>query len=297
MFWQKKSAPRRKIKSSRIPLWLWRALLLGCLLIALDAFYLAIRLPNWDLYAEGPIKKSSFIERYESSRADNTDWPALSWKPVPISNMPKHLIRAVVIAEDSRFFSHKGFDTEAIQDAIEYDLAKRRFVYGGSTLSQQTVKNLFFSSSRNPLRKLHEIVFTYSMEQHLQKRRIIETYLNIAEFGRGIYGVEAAAQRYFHKPISAVSENEALELAATLPGPVLNNPASRTRFFLRHKRTIERHYATVARTPTEPKQRISPQESRPPPAVEPDLPQPDLPEPDLLEPDRLEPAPIESSTE
>ncbi len=256
MFWRKKPTRRTAKKPSRITLWLWRALLCGFLLIALDAFYLAIRLPNWDSYADGPIKKSRFIERYEAERAEHKDWPTLSWKPVPLSSMPGHLIRIVVIAEDSRFFSHSGVDTEAIQDAIEHGLAKKRFVYGGSTLSQQTVKNLFFSASRNPLRKIHEIVFAYSMERHLKKRRIIETYLNIAEFGRGIYGVAAAAQHYFHKPVSALSAAEAIELAATLPGPVQHNPASRTRFFLRHKQTVERHYAATLRpvptTPTAP---------------------------------------------
>jgi len=255
MFWQKKSARRSAKKYSRSKLWLWRAALLGWLLVALDAFYLAIRLPNWDHYADGPIQKSRFIERYETERADNKDWPPLSWKPVPLSSMPRHLIRAVVVAEDSRFFSHSGFDTEAIQDAIEYDFAKRRFAYGGSTLSQQTVKNLFFSGSRNPLRKLNEIVFTYSMEHHLKKRRIIEIYLNIAEFGRGVYGVEAAAQRYFHKPVSAVNTAEAIELAATLPGPVQHNPASRTRFFLHHKHTIERHLGPVSIAPAKPPER------------------------------------------
>lgn len=252
IFWKKKPARRPAKQKSRITLWLWRMLLLGFFLIALDAFYLALRLPTWDDYASGPIKKSSFIARYEAERAANKDWPALMWKPVPLSVIPRHLMRAVIVAEDSRFYAHNGFDTEALQDALEHDLAKRRFVYGGSTLSQQTVKNLFFSASRNPLRKLHELVFTYSMEQHLKKRRIIEIYLNIAEFGRGIYGVEAAAQRYFHKPVSAVSENEAIELAATLPGPVNNNPAARTRFFLRHKRTIERHYGAAAVAPVKP---------------------------------------------
>lgn len=246
MFWRKKFTRRSEKKSSRLTLWLWRAVLFGFLLIALDAFYLAARLPNWEAYAQGPIKKSSFMERYEAERAKHKDWPALSWKPVPLSSVPKHLIRAVLVAEDSRFFSHNGIDPKAIQDALEYGFAKKRFVYGASTLSQQTVKNLFFSPSRNPLRKLHELVFTYSMEQHLKKRRILETYLNIAEFGRGIYGVEAAARHYFRKPVNAVSEEQAIELAATLPGPVKHNPASRTRFFLSHKRTIARHYGPLA---------------------------------------------------
>jgi len=287
MFWRKKSARRSAKKYSRSTLWVWRAVLFGFLLIALDAFYLAIRLPNWDDYSDGPIKKSRFIERYEVERADNKDWPALSWKPVPLSSMPMHLIRAVVVAEDSRFYSHKGFDTEAIQDAIEYDLAKRRFAYGGSTLSQQTVKNLFFSGSRNPLRKIHEIVFTYSMEQHLKKRRIIEIYLNIAEFGRGIYGVEAAAQRYFHKPVSAISAAEAIELAATLPGPVQHNPASRTRFFLHHKRTVEHHYAPVSIAPAKPAERGG---RDTPPATPPDEMQTS---PDEMQPQPGEPGPIE----
>ncbi|MBI3774179.1 MAG: monofunctional biosynthetic peptidoglycan transglycosylase [Gammaproteobacteria bacterium] len=270
MFWRKKSARRPAKQKSSITLWLWRAVLFGFLLVALDVFYLAIRLPAWNDYAEGPIKKSRFIERYETERAENKEWPALMWRPVPIAAMPRYLIRAVIIAEDSRFYSHNGFDTEAIQDALEHDLAKRRFIYGGSTLSQQTVKNMFFSASRNPLRKLHELVFTYSMEQHLKKRRIMEIYLNIAEFGRGIFGVEAAAQRYFHKPVNAISENEAIELAATLPGPVLHNPATRTRFFLRHKQTIERHYASVTPTPAKP---AGPSQRNTPPALPADVPQ------------------------
>lgn len=278
MFWRKKSARRSEKKSSRLTLWLWRVVLFGFLLIALDAFYLAVRLPDWEAYAQGPIKKSSFIERYEAERAGHKDWPALSWKPVPLSSVPKHLIRAVVVAEDSRFFSHSGIDTDAIQDALEYGFAKKRFVYGASTLSQQTVKNLFFSPSRNPLRKVHELVFTYSMEQYLKKRRILEIYLNIAEFGRGIYGVEAAARHYFRKPVSAVSEDQAIELAATLPGPVKHNPASRSRFFLRHKRTIARHYGPVAPifvAPAKPSDQVEPPPVTPPveepaPSGEPD---------------------------
>lgn len=237
MFWKKKS----KKKTHAAPWWpVVLAVIL--LMMALDSFYLAVRLPNWDEYATGPIQKSRFIEHYEEQRVDHPEWPALQWKPVPLAAIPRHLIRAAVVAEDSRFFVHSGFDAEAWQDAMEHNLAKGRFIYGGSTISQQTVKNLFFSPSRNPLRKWHEIIFTYSMEGHLKKRRIIEMYLNVAEFGRGIYGVEAAARHYFHKPAGEISVDEAIELAATLPGPVKHNPGSRTRFFQRHKRTVARHY-------------------------------------------------------
>lgn len=212
-------------------------------LILLDALYLWFKWPDWQHYAGGPIQKSGFIERYEKERENNKDWPALRWRPVALNAIPKHVIRAVIVAEDARFYQHDGFDVDAFQDAMEHNMAKQRMVYGGSTISQQTTKNMFLGPSRNPLRKWHEIVLTYGMEKYLQKRRIIEMYLNIAEFGRGVYGVEAAAQYYWGKPIGAVTEDEAVELATTLPAPVNHNPKTRTRFFLRHKRTIARHMA------------------------------------------------------
>lgn len=239
MFWNKKKSKKKSPAAQWWPL----PLAVFLLMLSLDSFYLAVRLPNWNEYATGPIKKSRFIERYEEDRVDHPEWPSVAWKPVPLTQIPKHLIRAAIVAEDSRFFVHSGFDGEAWQDAMEHNLAKGRFIYGGSTISQQTVKNMFFSPSRNPLRKWHEVVFTYSMEGNLKKRRIIEMYLNVAEFGRGIYGVEAASRHYFNKSVSEITIDEALELAATLPGPVSHNPASRTRFFQRHKRTVARHYA------------------------------------------------------
>lgn len=211
-------------------------------LLLIDVMYVVIRLPDWKHISGGGIPKSRFIASYEEQRADNPKLPPLRWKPVPIATIPTHVIRAVVVAEDSRFFMHSGFDTEAFQDAMETNLTKGRFAYGGSTISQQTAKNLFFTPSRNPLRKWHELIFTYFMEKNLRKRRIIEIYLNVAEFGRGVFGVEAAAQKYFNKSIAAVTHDEAIELASTLPAPANHNPQSRTRFFVRHKRTVARHF-------------------------------------------------------
>jgi monofunctional biosynthetic peptidoglycan transglycosylase len=222
--------------------WLLRIAVGLAALLLLDALYIAVRLPDWERVAVGPVPKSKFIQVYENSRADDASLPRLQWSPVPIANIPTHVIRAVVVAEDSRFYKHSGFDSEAFQDAMETNLTKGRFLYGGSTISQQTAKNLFFTPSRNPLRKWHELVFTYFMEKNLRKRRILEIYLNVAEFGRGIYGVEAAAQRYYNKSISEVTALEAIELAATLPAPVNHNPKSRTRFFIRHYRTVARHF-------------------------------------------------------
>ncbi len=118
-----------------------------------DALYLAWIWPDWDSYARGPIQQSQFIRQYERDSDRHADWPPLRWRPVAIDKIPKHLIRAVIAAEDSRFYSHGGVDWEALKEAMEYNLSQKRMAYGASTLSQQTTKNLFLSSSRNPMRK------------------------------------------------------------------------------------------------------------------------------------------------
>ena len=207
-------------------------------LVLLDGLYLYSRVPDWSAYAQGSIPKSSFMRNYENVRVDHRDWPALRWRPIPLSAMPKHLRRAVIVAEDSRFYEHNGIDLIAFREAMKLNLKKGKIAYGASTISQQTVKNLFLSPSRDPLRKWHELVLTLMMERRLSKSRILKIYLNIAEFGRGIYGVEAAAQYYFGKSASALTVAEAAGLAASLPSPVKSNPATRSRYFVRHRDTI-----------------------------------------------------------
>jgi len=213
--------------------------LLALLLIELG--YVLGLMPDWDQFIHGPIQKSSIIQQYEYNQTQHKDWPTLRWHPVPLFMIPKHMLRAVVVAEDSRFYHHEGFDQQAIREAIEYNLSRGRVVYGASTISQQTVKNFFLTTSRNPLRKLHETILTYAMEKNVGKQRILEIYLNISEFGRGIYGVEAASRHYFGKSVSEITPEEAVELAATLPAPVKHNPVTRTEFFLRHKSKILNH--------------------------------------------------------
>ena len=150
--------------------------------------------------------------------------------------------RAVVAAEDSRFWQHGGIDWQALREAMQHNYEQRRLVYGASTISQQTVKNLFLTASRDPLRKWHEAWLTLGMEQNLSKRRILEHYLNIAEFGRGVYGVDAAARFYYGIPASRLQGWQAIELAASLPSPVANNPQTRTRAFLRRVNRIRRYF-------------------------------------------------------
>jgi len=125
---------------------------------------------------------------------------------------------------------------------MHYNLDRGRLVYGGSTISQQTAKNLFLSPSRNPLRKWHELVLTLAMEHYLSKRRIMEYYLNVAQFGHGLFGVDAAARRYWGIPASRLSRRQAIELAASLPSPATTNPSARTKTFLNRVNKISRHF-------------------------------------------------------
>ena len=198
-------------------------------LVVMDLGYLVGIWPDWESYAEGPAPRSRFILNYEHERHQHAAWPDLHWRPVDLDDIPSCMVRAVVVAEDARFYDHSGVDFDALKSAMEYNLSEKRLVLGGSTISQQTVKNLFLDDSRNPLRKWHELVLTVGMERALSKRRILEIYLNIAEFGRGIYGVDAAARFYWGVRASQLTNRQCIELAATLPSPVRDNASTRTR--------------------------------------------------------------------
>ena len=236
----------RKISSLfRVPVvtralrWSWRLL---PVLIMMDIGYMIGIWPEWELYTEGPIQRSSFIRSYEFEQHRHPDWPKLRWNPVSIETIPRGMVRAVIVAEDARFYEHDGVDIDAFKEAMEHNLSEKRLVYGGSTISQQTVKNVFLSPSRNPLRKWHELLLTLGMERNLSKKRILEHYLNVAEFGRGVYGVDAAARYYWKIPASRLTNRQVIELAATLPSPIANNPKTRTQSFQNRVRKIRRYF-------------------------------------------------------
>ncbi|HET6852476.1 MAG TPA: transglycosylase domain-containing protein [Pyrinomonadaceae bacterium] len=178
---------------------------------------------------------------------------------VPLEKISPNLQRAVLAGEDTNFLVHRGFDYEAIQKAFEQaqrEAAREakaegenddwlpslpEFRRGGSTISQQLAKNLYLSSQRSWLRKGQEAVLTFMLERTLTKRRILEIYLNVIEWGDGVYGAEAAAQRYFHKPASALSVNEAAFLSAMIPNPrTVFNPQVNPRRVARRQRIILR---------------------------------------------------------
>lgn len=217
--------------------WLRWTLRIALIVLLLDLIYLAWVWPDWGALAKGPIPRSNFMTAYEAQRtAEN--WPRLKWQPVPLAQIPRHVQRAVIVAEDGRFYSHGGFDFIAIQEAWDYNWAHGRLAFGASTISQQTAKNLFLSRARTPWRKWHEVFFTWGLERNLKKRRILELYLNTAEFGRGVYGVEAAAQHYWGQSVSELGLSEAAQLAATLPAPTKHNPKTATRYFAKRTRKI-----------------------------------------------------------
>ena len=146
-----------------------------------------------------------------------------TWRP--LSGISPYLIKAVLIAEDDKFYQHEGFDFEAIQKALEKDIKQKKFKFGGSTISQQLAKNLYLSPSKNPARKLLEAFLTWRIEKTLSKKRILELYLNVAEWGDGIFGIEAASLHYYGKPASPLNPEEAARLASVLPNPRKYNPA------------------------------------------------------------------------
>jgi monofunctional biosynthetic peptidoglycan transglycosylase len=139
----------------------------------------------------------------------------------PSGRIPAEMKWAVILAEDSNFYKHEGFDVKAIKNAIKYDLEKKSLKRGASTITQQTAKNLFLSREKTITRKLKEIYLAYRMEQELTKGRIIELYLNVVELGPMVYGIGHGARYYFGKPVSALSPRECAFLAAMLPGPRL----------------------------------------------------------------------------
>lgn len=157
---------------------------------------------------------------------------------VSYEQISPHLRRAVLVAEDSAFWQHDGVDLEQLKESIETNIEQRRLVRGASTITQQLAKNLYLSPSRTPLRKLRELFIARQLEVEMSKRRILELYLNVVEWGDGIYGAEAAARAYFGKPASALVAEEAALMAGALINPRVHNPAKPTRRLRRRQEII-----------------------------------------------------------
>jgi len=164
--------------------------------------------------------KTAFMQWREAQWAEKGEKKTITQRWVPLSQVSPLLIKAVLIGEDDKFYHHEGFDYEAMEQAFEKNLKAGRFASGASTISQQLTKNLFLSPEKSLTRKAKEAILTWRMERALSKRRILELYVNVAEWGDGIFGIEAASRHYFHKPASALTSMEAARLASVLPNPI-----------------------------------------------------------------------------
>ena len=200
----------------RAPRWLKRGLAALVLLGFLwQGWYLGWVL-WWKYFDPGTTHFMSL--RLDELRAKNPK-AELRHQWVPYEKLSVHLKRAVVAAEDDKFIDHEGFDWEGMQKALEKNQKKGKVVAGGSTISQQLAKNLLLSASKTPWRKAQEAVITVWLELLCDKQRILEVYLNVVEWGEGIFGAEAAARRYFNASSSALGPEQAARLAVMLPAP------------------------------------------------------------------------------
>lgn len=225
-----------------------RGLRRGLLLLVLCVFLLQLWYLGWVAWWRfvNPGMTSFMEVRLEQLREKNSKYE-LKHQWQPYERISVHLKRAVVAAEDDKFIDHEGFDWVGIQKAMEKNERKGRIVAGGSTISQQLAKNLFLSASKTPWRKAQEAVITLMLEILWDKRRILEVYLNVVEWGDGVFGAEAAARRYFGTSAARLGAEQAARLAVMLPAPrrFERNPYSgylngRTQLILGRM-----HYATV----------------------------------------------------
>ena len=190
-----------------------------------------------------PITPLMVIRMWEQAQDENRE-VRLRKTWTSIDNISRHLPQAVVAGEDQIFLIHSGFDKEAIERAIEGNKAGKR-IKGGSTITQQTAKNVFLWPARNYFRKGLEAYFTVLMEFFWSKERILEVYLNVIEMGDGIYGVEAAAQTYYNKPAAEITRHEAAMLAAIVPNPLIWNPKKPTAYNRQRQSWILRNMSNL----------------------------------------------------
>ena len=210
--------PRAPATKSAHPVWrlFWRGVLLLVVLVLLLQLWFLGHVFWWKAFDPD---STAFMEAGLARMQEKNPDAELRYRWVDYNRVSMNLKRAVIAAEDSRFLTHEGFDWEGIELALEKNLKKGRIVAGGSTISQQLAKNLFLSGSRNPLRKVQEAIITVMIESIWSKRRILEVYLNVIEWGNGVYGAEAASRRYFKTSASNVGRDQAALMAAMIPNP------------------------------------------------------------------------------
>jgi monofunctional biosynthetic peptidoglycan transglycosylase len=202
-----------------------KALILIFLLLLLAGGYAAYSYATLPNVAELKLKNPATTALMEQRATEHNSKvrPLRSWSSY--GNISPHLRNAVLVAEDGAFFQHSGYDVNELKEAVKKNWREGRFARGASTITQQLAKNLYLSTSKNPLRKIREFIIAQQMEKYLGKQRIFEIYLNVIEWGDGVYGINAASQYYFGKSAGALSPEEAATLAGMIPSPRSYSPS------------------------------------------------------------------------
>ena len=200
------------------------------------------------LKSDNPQSTAFMDLRAREARAKGEE-PRRNQRWVAYRRMSPQLVRAVLVTEDSAFWKHDGLDYQQIKESLEVNLERGEFARGASTITQQLAKNLYLSPSKNPLRKLRELIIARRLEAELPKQRILEIYLNVIEWGEGIYGAEAAARTYFGKPAAQLSSSESALLAAAIANPRVMNPGSPTARLRRRQQMVMRRMGAVEPPP------------------------------------------------
>jgi monofunctional glycosyltransferase len=228
--------------------------------------YVFLTLPDVRPLATRNPATTAFIELRAREALDGGRKPRRVQRWVRYEAISANLRKAVLVAEDDAFWTHDGVDVEQLKESIEANLEKGKAARGGSTITQQLAKNLYLSPSKNPLRKLRELLIARRLEASLSKRRILEIYLNVIEWGDGIYGAEAASRVYFGRSAAALSPDEAALLAGAIINPRVHSPAHPTPRLRRRQQIILRRMGLVT-----------------PPEEAPEVPEPPPPPTDQLE--------------
>lgn len=215
---------------------LWRGLLLALVLVVLYQLWIFMHILWW--VEHNPSSSAFMRTSLATLRQDNPD-ATLKHQWVEYQKISRNLKRAVIASEDAKFVGHEGFDWDGIQKAYEKNWQKGKIVAGGSTISQQLAKNLFLSTGRTPWRKLEEAAITWMLERMMSKRRIFEIYLNVIEWGNGVFGAEAAARHYYKTSAASLSSAQAAKLAAMIPNPRYYDKHREARGLIRKAGIIE----------------------------------------------------------
>lgn len=232
------------MKGHTVGWWIRRILLALLLLFVLWNLWMFGHIVWWRTH--NPSETAFMEEQLGKLQQKNPD-AELRHKWVPYNRISIHLKQALIASEDAKFLDHDGFDWEGIQAAWEKNLKKGRIVAGGSTISQQLAKNLFLSSKRTPWRKLQEAWITVMLEAVMDKERIFEIYLNVIEWGNGVFGAEAAARYYYRIPAARLGPSQAAKLAAMVTNPRYYDKKRNDTKLLRKAAIIQRRmsYADV----------------------------------------------------